>query len=62
MQINIQKVKDAVYSAADVMQGMASTMCFLLSKVTCYSKSLFVIFGIVNLDPAVLVNNKIVRI
>lgn len=34
MQVNGQSVKDAISSAVDVMQAMASSICPLLPKVT----------------------------
>lgn len=34
MQVNVQSVKDAICSAVDVMQAMASSICLLLPKVT----------------------------
>lgn len=34
MQVNGQSVKDAISSAVDVMQAMASSICMLLPKVT----------------------------
>lgn len=34
MQVNGQSVKDAISSAVDVMQAMASSLCLLLPKVT----------------------------
>lgn len=43
-QADIQKVKDAVGSAVDVMQALGSSICTLLSKVNFYSLIFVVIF------------------
>lgn len=54
-QADIQNVKDAICSAVDVMQGMASSICSLLTKVVLLS--LFVIFLVLlveNLDLAII--------
>lgn len=41
-QADIQNLKDAVGSAVDVMQAMASSICYLSSKVTALPKLLTV--------------------
>jgi hypothetical protein len=40
--VNVQSVKDAICSAVDVMQAMASSICLLLPKVTLlFSRIMF---------------------
>lgn len=41
MQVNVESAKDAICSAVDVMQAMASSICLLLPKVIFFHCVLF---------------------
>lgn len=46
LQVNVQSVKDAICSAVDVMQAMASSICLLLPKVTIFCSLIVFSFGV----------------